>query len=392
MKNRNLLSITAALALLTLGRMPAAAGPALDSLRGSAGESAAAPAAPQPVLQSALQTSYGVGYILKGNFFLRGGTPYLATPDGRVFRLKLDACRAGPVLYGEEEKWCAAREFDGTFVQVRAVARQADDLEMLNVRYMDRYPRAISDAPQADFVPSQRRPLITVGKDGRYSVENTRWLYGEHPVEDKFDWATARVNPELVKNIYFLQKPFAPEFIAGHCMLLFTFEKGGLTDAEGRESSGLVLSVESRQRIGQSYDPVLAGTSDGYEIIWTLNSWEDIVTRAVVLHKSRIIPYQLTLSPAQNKALLIRSLNLAAVNRAGEFYNTITNNCTNNLVIAINGVVPEQQRVKMWTVPYLVYNLNATIPPKVPGTLQAKGLLGPELPVVNASNYREPLP
>ena len=117
MKNRNLLSITAALALLTLGRMPAAAGPALDSLRGSAGESAAAPAAPQPVLQSALQTSYGVGYILKGNFFLRGGTPYLATPDGRVFRLKLDACRAGPVLYGEEEN--GARRGNSTGLSCR---------------------------------------------------------------------------------------------------------------------------------------------------------------------------------------------------------------------------------------------------------------------------------
>ena len=32
---------------------------------------------------SALQTSYGVGYRLKGTFSLRGGTPYLNTPDGR---------------------------------------------------------------------------------------------------------------------------------------------------------------------------------------------------------------------------------------------------------------------------------------------------------------------
>lgn len=343
--------------------------------------------APTP---SALQTSYGVGYRLKGTFSLRGGTPYLNTPDGRVFRLKLDACRVGPVIYGEEEKWCEARNFDGTFVKISAVARQSDDLEMLNVRYMDRYPGAISEPAQADFVPSQRRPLITV-KNGLYSVGNTRWLYGKNPVEDEFDWATAKVNPELVKSVYFLNKPFAPEKIAGHGMLLFTFEKGGLTDAEGRESSGLVLSVESRQRIGQGYDPVLAGTSDGYEIIWTLNSWEDIITRAVSLHKSRIIPYQLTLSSAQNKALLIRSLNMAAVNRAGEFYNTITNSCCNNLVVVINGVVPEQQRVKMWTVPYLVYNLDAAIPVKVPVTLQEKGLLGPELETINAANYKEKL-
>ena len=82
---------------------------------------------------------------------------------------------------------------------------------------------------------------------------------------------------------------------------------------------------------------------------------------------------------------------MAAVNRDGEFYNTVTNSCCNNLVIVINGVVPEQQRVKMWTVPYLVYNLAATIPVKVPGTLQAKGLLGPELPTINAANYREKL-
>ena len=349
----------------------------------------AAPVPSAAPADAAPEKSYGVGYRLKGTLSLRGGEPYLNTPDGRVFRLKLAACRVGPVLYGEEEKWCAAKDFDGAFVEVSAVARQSDDLEMLNVRYLSRSPGEISEAPQAEFGLSQRRPLVEAGGDGLYSVGNTRWLYGETPAADKFDWTTARVNPELVKNVYFLKKPFAPEFIAGHCMLLFTFEHGGLTDAEGRESAGLVLSIEAHLRSGQAYEPILAGTSDRYEIIWTLNSWEDIAARAALFDKARIIPYRLTLSPSRNKALLGRTLKAASVNREGEFYNTITNNCTNNLVILINGVVPEQQRVKMWTVPYLVYNMNATMPTKVPATLQEKGLLGPELPAVNAVNYKE---
>ena len=70
----------------------------------------------------------------------------------------------------------------------------------------------------------------------------------------------------------------------------------------------------------------------------------------------------------------------------------LDHNCTNNLIIVINRVLPEAQRITMWTIPYLAYNLRATMPVWVPKYLQGKGLLGPELGEVNASNYRNPLP
>lgn len=61
-------------------------------------------------------------------------------------------------------------------------------------------------------------------------VANLRWQYNPYPQEDKFDRATATIKPELVKDVYFVKKPFAPGWIAAHSLLAFTFEKGGLVE------------------------------------------------------------------------------------------------------------------------------------------------------------------
>ena len=224
------------------------------------------------------------------------------------------------------------------------------------------------------------------------TVGNVRWLYNQNPQEGAFDWATAVIKPELVKEVYFVKKPFAPEWIAAHSLLAFTFEKGGLVDANGNESTALVLTIEAFLREGQVYD-LKAGLKDNFGIVWLLTSWEDYVTRTALVDKARLIPYAVKNLTHQQKADMIReSVRLAAVNREGEYYHTITNNCTNNLLIVINRVLPENRRIRMWTIPYLAYNVRATMPVMVPKYLQGKGLLGPELGVINDTNYQVPLP
>jgi hypothetical protein len=318
---------------------------------------------------------YVVPYSLRGVLTRYPDRAVLNTSDGRVFELKISDRQA--------------RRFDGKSVEVYAKAKEADQLSVLEVKKISEY-RPGGDEVLKPYIAKQR-PARMVSDDGAaMTFENVRWNNG--PVEkDVFDWTTATVRPDLVKNVYFVKKPFAPEWIAAHSFMVFTFSDGGLVDAAGRRTDALVLSIEAYLRDGQSYS-LTDGMKNKFSIVWLLTTWEDYSARSTKFDASRLVPYPVQLDQAQKVALVKESLRQAAVNREGEFYNTITNNCTNNLVILINGVLPEDRRVKMWTIPSLVYNFDSTMPVWVPPYLQKKGLLGPELPKVDQASFPVVLP
>ncbi len=320
---------------------------------------------------------WAVGYALDGMLNIREGRIILNTPDGRLFRLELD-----PAL---------ARRYDGRTVQVEGKAMQADDLDVLKVETIAPYTPPVKPE-QAVHDPMQRPAALVSDSDAELTVNNVRWLYTRKPRPGVFDWAAATVKPALIRDIYLIKQPFPPEQLAAHSLLLMTFEKGGLTDAAGNESFGLVLSVEAYLKQGQAYNPV-TGMGNAFNIVWVLATWEDYSSRSVLLNNNRLIPYKLKNFSMPQKTWLAReAVRQAAVNRAGEFYNTVTNNCTNNLIILMNRALPEVRRIPMWEVPYSVYNIEATMPVLVPPYLQSKGLLGPELPVINAASLYAPLP
>lgn len=317
---------------------------------------------------------WAVGYVLDGMLNIREGRVILNTPDGRLFTLEMD-----PAL---------ARTYDGAVVAVEGKAMQADDLDVLKVEAISPYTPPVRPEP-VSYEPLQRRVSVLSDEDTSVRVENVRW-HKTKPGE--FDWATVTVKPGFIKDIYLIKQPFPPELVAAHSLLLFTFDPGGLTDASGKEAYGLVLSIEAHQKVGQAYDPV-AGMKNTYNIIWTLSTWEDYARRSVAVMDKRLIPYKLANFSMPQKIWLLReTLRQAGVNRDGEFYNTVTNNCTNNLLILMNRALPEIKRIPMWDVPYSVYNINATMPVFVPGYLRERGLLGPELPEVTLSNLYLPLP
>ena len=322
-----------------------------------------------------LSKSYAVNYALRGVLTRYDDRVAFNTPDGRVFELKISGR--------------LARRYNGHTVEISAQAKEADDLSVLKVDKISDY------APSAQEVTppyiAQRKPAKMVSDDGAaLTLENVRWNQG--PVTDGvFDWTTATIRPDLVKNVYFIKKPFAPEWIAAHSFFVFTFEDGGLTDAAGRKTDALVLTIEAYLKEGQEYS-LTEGLKNKFSIVWLLATWEDYSARTANIEHQRLIPYPVIMSHAEKAALVRESLRQAAVNRDGEFYNTITNNCTNNLVILMNRAMDASKRVALWTIPSLVYYFHATMPVWVPPYLQKKGLLGAELPAVDHANFPVTLP
>ena len=320
---------------------------------------------------------WGVTYALEGVLSVSEGGVTLNTPDGRLFQLELSSKKA--------------KRFDGKTVKLEARARQADDLSVLKVESIEEYTPKAGEVVPPPYQPRRRQAKLLSDKDGQLVMDNVRTLLGEKPSADSFDWTTASIRPELIKNVYFVKKPFAPEIVAAHSFFLFTFESGGLRDAAGNEPAGLTLSIEGRTRVGQNFSPI-SGMRNKFGIIWHLATWEDYAARTVHLEKGHLVPYPVLFSHEQKVKLLRESMTLAAVDREGEFYNTVTNNCTNNLLIIFNRVLPENRQIKLWAIPYMIYNAKATMPLMVISDLQKRGIIGAEAMDINAATLHAKLP
>lgn len=314
-----------------------------------------------PGLELPADKSWGANYILKGIVANTEDGVFINTFDGRLFRLDLSARKA--------------RKFDGKSVVIEAQARQADDLSILKVGDIEEYTPGTDEVVPAPYQPRRRQALLLENKDGAITMGNVRTMRTAVPSPDSYDWTNMTMNPEKIKNVYFVKKPFPPEFLAAHSFLVFTFEKGALSDAEGNEPMALALSIEGRTRTDQTFSP-LTGLGRSFGIIWSLSTWEEYAARTIHHEGFRLAPYPVLMSHDEKVRLLRESMELSAVDREGEFYHTIKNNCTNNLVILFNRVLPKERQIKMWTIPYMIYNFRATMPQMVINDFQKRGLLG----------------
>jgi hypothetical protein len=330
-----------------------------------------------PDLQLPDSKSWGVNYILKGVLSVTEDGPMLNTIDGRLYKLDLSPRQAA--------------RFDGKTVIVEAQARQADELALLKVLKISEYEPKASEVVPPPYQPRRRTATLLENKDGRLVMGNVRMSSTEVPAVDSYEWTTMTIKPELIKNIYLIKKPFKPELVAAHSFFVFTFERGGLIDANGRQPMALALSIEGKTRVGQSFSP-LTGFKRAFGINWSLSTWEEYAARTIHEERGHLVPYPVRLSHAEKAALLRESMIQAAVDREGEFYHTIKNNCTNNLLILLNRVLPKERQIKLWTIPYMVYNVKATMPLMVISNLQKKGLLGAEFTDINSATLHTVLP
>ncbi|HBA59445.1 MAG TPA: hypothetical protein DCZ92_01210 [Elusimicrobia bacterium] len=314
-------------------------------------------------------------YFLRGLVTVHPDRTVLNTVDGRVFILELS----------KED----AAAYDNRAVEIWGKVEASDDLDSLRVSSIKEYtpdPAAVAPPPyKSKFKPAQ----LLGEADGALSVANMRWLNADAAAHD-FTWANVVIRPELVKEIYFVTK-VQPPGIAGHSLLFFEFEDGGLADSEGRRSRGFFLSVEAYAREGQAYS-LVAGFKKTYGIIWLLTNFEDYALGTAAFGKDWMNFYPVLTDRAGKVRMARDTVELAAVNREGEWYHSTRNNCTNNLVMMINHGLPEGKKVKLWTIPHFIYNFYATTPPMVPGFLGRKGVLGPKAFTIDPENYREHIP
>ncbi|MFZ2958426.1 MAG: DUF4105 domain-containing protein [Candidatus Ozemobacteraceae bacterium] len=312
-----------------------------------------------------------VPYTLEGCVNIDGGSTLFHTADGRVFKLDMNLDQA--------------KKYDDKYVIVEGIARECDEVSVLKVSKITLHDPKIP-APKLESYKDYQRPTHMVSRNADSIVmDNVRWGFDpKAPGGVKFFWESLTIKPELVEKVFFIKKPFPPEWLAAHCLMAYTFKPGGLVNAKGQSAKALVLSVEAYQRKDQNYS-LQAGLKKTFGIVWLLATWDDYSTYACDLENKKLFAYPVKFTHEQKVKLIRETMTQAAVDRQGEFYHTVTNNCTNDLVVLFNKVM--EKKIRMWLIPSLIYNLRATMPTLVPSYLIKKGILEKSLPEINKTNY-----
>lgn len=133
-----------------------------------------------------------------------------------------------------------------------------------------------------------------------------------------------------VQNVDFIVIPFNENRALAHTLLSF-----GLASGER-----LGVSVEVRLEKGEEYHP-LTGALGQFELIYVLASEKDLIRVRTEHRKCDVYAYRGKATPQQCQQLLVDILRrVNQLRDKPELYDTLTNNCTTNIVQHINKLVP----------------------------------------------------
>ncbi len=104
----------------------------------------------------------------------------------------------------------------------------------------------------------------------------------------------------------------------------------------------VAVSIEVRRLRGEDYSPV-KNFLNVNEIIYIVGDERDLIRLRANVRRDDVYLYHANITPQQSQALFVDMLQRAnKLSTKPEFYNTIGNNCTTNLVAHVNQVVPNK--------------------------------------------------
>ena len=161
------------------------------------------------------------------------------------------------------------------------------------------------------------------------NIRNCKYLGEGEYVVDYYDQT---FDLKQAKSVDFLVVPFTDTPALAHTMLSFGFEGEQYVD----------LSIEIRKEQGETYNP-LKGAMWQYELMYVIADERDVIRLRTDVYKDQVYLYRMKASPEQVRDLFVDVLKRAnRLAKKPEFYDTINNNCTNNLVNHVNRLTPDK--------------------------------------------------
>jgi hypothetical protein len=187
-----------------------------------------------------------------------------------------------------------------------------------------------------DWVPEQAVLPQAEFRGNQVTIRNVRnCQYFAHDVY-LVDYYDKTIDLDSVRGVDFVVVPFALMPVLAHTMLSFEIA------APGEEPQYLAVSVEVRKEKGEEYNPA-KGSARQFELMYVLADERDVIQQRTNFRGEEAYLYRTVATPETARLLLIDVLSrVNQLAKQPEFYDTLTNNCTTNIVRHINRVRPNR--------------------------------------------------
>jgi hypothetical protein len=187
-----------------------------------------------------------------------------------------------------------------------------------------------------DWTPEQAMLPTAEIHGNRVTIRNVRDC--EYFANDTFlvDYRDKTFDLTSVRGVDFIMVPFEEIPSLAHTMLSFE-----IAEPDGR-SSHLAVSVETRKERNETYNP-LKGAARQYELMYVVAEERDVIRQRTNYRNENVYLYRTVARPETAQLLLTDVLSrVNQIAKKPEFYDTIANNCTTNIVRHINRVRPNR--------------------------------------------------
>lgn len=185
--------------------------------------------------------------------------------------------------------------------------------------------------------------------------------------EERFTPAYADRTYDLDKleTVWFIVTPFSTHWRGpAHTFVSFGFA----------DSQYVAISVEARREPGETYGP-FTGLFKQFELIYVIGDERDLIGSRAAYGDYDVYLYPIRTTRERIRALFLEMLERSnALAARPEFYNTLTNNCTSNVVDHVNHIAPNR----------VPYGINTIFPGYADEVAYSLGLIDNTLPLAEA--------
>ena len=187
-----------------------------------------------------------------------------------------------------------------------------------------------------DWTPEQAVLPYAEFQGSQVTLRNVRNC--QYFAKDTFlvDYYDKTIDLAAVRGVDFIVVPFDTMPSFAHTMLSFE-----LIGPDGKPDH-LAVSVEVRKEKHESYNPV-KGSARQFELMYVVADERDVIRQRTNYRQEQVYLYRTVATPETARLLLVDVL--GRVNELAakpEFYDTLTNNCTTNIVGHINRIRPNR--------------------------------------------------
>jgi hypothetical protein len=188
--------------------------------------------------------------------------------------------------------------------------------------------------PRTDRAWSPDMARMPAARFAGDSVHVSNVRHATYTSTDSFTvaWEDRSYDLRRLESVWYMVEPFSGMKGPAHTLVSFGFEGDDY----------LAISVELRREPGEHFSP-LKGILKQYELMYVVGDERDLLKLRSNYRHDDVYLYPVRATPEQRRTLFVSMLERAnRLRERPEFYNTLTNTCTTNIVRHVNQIAPRK--------------------------------------------------